>query len=50
MNDLSTIKRLNDEAATQFGKAAGIAERLAAKKEKIKRVAASHRRAKQSAK
>lgn len=50
MNDLSVIKRMNDEAATKFGKAAGIEERLAAKKEKLKRVQESHRRAKQAGK
>lgn len=50
MNDLSTIKRLNEEAAEKFGKAAGIEERLAAKREKQKRVQESHRRAKQAGK
>jgi hypothetical protein len=46
MNDLSTIKRLNSEAAKQFGKAAAEEERAQAKADKVKRVAASHRKAK----
>lgn len=45
MNDLSEIKRANDAHAAKFGKAAGIADRLAQKAAKQKRVAESQQRA-----
>lgn len=50
MNDLSEIVRANEKHAAKFGKAAGIAERLAEKEAKRKRVAESQRRAKNYAK
>jgi len=49
MNDLSDIKRINEQHAEKFGKAAGIEERRAEKLAKGRRLAASQQRARLTA-